>query len=232
MMRQIILEFPLDTMPPGLVPEELLSIAPSIRFLRLDVDGFLFICRVDQELSEETIRSLKKHYRHAQRGTVKVTDEGQGTILVNGAWVRNGEYLWDDERDYLSQDKEFAKLMAIYQSRTCFLRSPEITENRFRLNLVGDPKSLRMLERTLGDVGLPYRVIKVSGLKKSTGSAFDRLTLQQMRIIRLAYAEGYYSVPRKISTERLAQLLEMEKGNVGEHLRRAEKNIMDFLMTM
>ena len=74
----------------------------------------------------------------------EVTDESEGTILVNGAWVRNGEYLWDDERDYLSQDKEFAKLMAIYQSRTCFLRSPEIAENRFRLNLVGDTKSLRM----------------------------------------------------------------------------------------
>ena len=51
-----------------------------------------------------------------------------------------------------------------------------------------------------------------------------------MRILRLAYSEGYYNVPRKISTEELAKLLKMEKGNVGEHLRRAEKNIMDFLM--
>jgi predicted DNA binding protein len=47
----------------------------------------------------------------------------------------------------------------------------------------------------------------------------------------LAYVEGYYNVPRKISTEQLANLLGMEKGNVGEHLRRAEKNLMDFLMT-
>ena len=70
-----------------------------------------------------------------------------------------------------------------------------------------------------------------SGFEKSVDSAFDRLTPQQMRILRLAYVEGYYNVPRKISTEELAKLLKMEKGNVGEHLRRAEKNIMDFLMT-
>jgi predicted DNA binding protein len=53
-----------------------------------------------------------------------------------------------------------------------------------------------------------------------------------MRILRLAYVGGYYCVPRKISTEQLANLLKMEKGNVGEHLRRTEKNIMGFLMTM
>ena len=48
---------------------------------------------------------------------------------------------------------------------------------------------------------------------------------------RLAYVEGYYDVSRKISPEELAKLLKVEKGTVGEHLRRAEKNIIDFLMT-
>jgi predicted DNA binding protein len=52
-----------------------------------------------------------------------------------------------------------------------------------------------------------------------------------MRVLRLAYAEGYYDIPRTVSTELLARLLRMDKGTVGEHLRRAEKNLMDFLMT-
>ena len=128
-------------------------------------------------------------------------------------------------KGYLSQDKEFAKLDRHIQSRTCFLRSPEIAENRFRLNWSVN-QIIKNARKDTQDIGLPYRVIKVSGLKKSTGLAFDRLTLQQMRIIRLAYAEDIIAFLAK-SAQRLAQLLEMEKGNVGEHLRRAEKNIMD-----
>ena len=230
-MRQVTIEFPLDTMPPGLVPEKLLSITSCVRFLRLDFKGFLFTCKVPENALKDTLKFLRKHYRQVQKGTVRITHEGQGIILVSGSWSVNGEYLWKDDKGYLSQEKEFAKLMAFYQSRAYFLKFPEIIGNSGRFVLVVDPESLKEFEETLSKVGLPYNIRSISGFEKSADSAFDRLTPQQMRILRLAYVEGYYDVPRKISTEELAKLLKMEKGNVGEHLRRAEKNIMDFLMT-
>jgi predicted DNA binding protein len=199
----------------------------------LDSKGFLFTCRVPENRWKEITKFLRKHYRQVQRGTVKVSHEGHGIILVKGDWVRDGEYLWNDsDKGYLSKEREFAKLMAIYHSKNMFfLRPPEISCNRIRFALVGDSESLRALEKILSNVNLPYNVKNLSGFEKSIDSAFDRLTPQQMKVLRRAYVEGYYSVPRKISTEQLANLLKMEKGNVGEHLRRAEKNIMDFLMT-
>ncbi len=232
-MRQITVEFPLDTMPPGLVPEKLLNITSSVRFLRLNFKGFLFTCRVQENQVKDTIKFLRKHYPQVQKGTVKVSHEGQGIILVSGNWVHANthEYLWNDEKGYLTQENEFRKLMAFYQNETCFLRSPEIIGNRLRCVLVGEPEWIKVFEKTLSNVSLRYTVTKISGFKKSHDSPFDRLTPQQMRILRLAYVEGYYSIPRKISTEQLAKRLKMEKGNVGEHLRRAEKNLMDFLMT-
>jgi RNA polymerase sigma factor (sigma-70 family) len=218
-------------MPPGLIPEKLLSMTPSIKFLRLDIKGFMFTCRVQENALAETLKFLRKHYRQVQKGTVKVSHEGRGVILVSGDWSRNGEFLWNDEKGYLSQEKEFSKLMAFYQNRACFLKFPEIIGDTGRFVLVVDPESFKEFEETLRKVDLPHTIRSVSGFEKNADSAFDRLTPQQMRILRLAYVEGYYSVPRKITTEQLAKLLKMEKGNVGEHLRRAEKNIMDFLMT-
>jgi hypothetical protein len=220
-------------MPPGLIPEKLINITSSIRFVRLNFKGFLFTCRVQDNQLKDTMKFLRKHYQRVQKGTVKVSHEGQGIILVSGGWVNadTHEYLWNDEKGYLDQEKEFRKLMEFYQNETCFLKSPELIGNRLRCVLVGDPEWVKEFETTLSKVNLPYSVSKISGFQKSTDSAFDRLTPQQMRILRLAYVEGYYSVPRKISTEKLAKRLKMEKGNVGEHLRRAEKNIMDFLMT-
>ena len=232
-MRQVTVDFPLDTMPPGVIPEKLLNLTSSVRFIRLDFKGFLFTCRVQENQSEDVVKFLRKHYRQVQKGTVKVSHERQGIILVSGIWVNpdTHEYLWNDEKGYLAREKDFAKLMAIYEKEACFLKSPEIIGTHLRFILVGDPGSIKSIEEALRYVNVPYSIRKVSGFKKSADSAFDQLTPQQMRILRLAYVEGYYSIPRRISTEQLAKRLKMEKGNVGEHLRRAEKNIMDFLMT-
>lgn len=230
-MREVTIEFPVDTLPPGLVPEKLLAITPSVRFFKLDTEGFLFTFRVKPEKIKETMKFLRKHYNKAQRGTVKVTHEGKCVLLVSGLWVQDGKYLWNDYKGYLSNKKGFAKWMAIYTTKSFWLRSPEVSGDTLRFDVACDSETLKSVVETLKGLGIPFKLRKVSSLKVSEDSAFDRLTMQQARVLRLAYVEGYYNVPRKISTEQLASVLKMEKGNVGEHLRRAEKNIMDFLMT-
>jgi len=42
---------------------------------------------------------------------------------------------------------------------------------------------------------------------------------------------GYYDVPKKARVEDIARLLGMDKGTVGEHLRRAEKHVFDHLLS-
>jgi predicted DNA binding protein len=98
--------------------------------------------------------------------------------------------------------------------------------------LVGAPESLKnLLKIAFENAKKDYSITKLCGIEKSNDSPLDKLTLQQMRVLRLAYAEGYYNIPRTASTEHLARLLGMDKGTVGEHLRRAEKNLIEFLMT-
>ncbi len=210
--------------PNGSLPEELLKRAASIRFIRLDFQGFLFTCKVKKNDIGLLVVSLRKHYAQLSAGQIDVSQEGQSMIRVSGQW-------WNDGRPAYAQEKDFAKLDTIYRSRTYFLKSPEIIGNNLRVILVADERSLKTLQSTICNVGLTYNVKKLGSLERSDDSALDKLTQQQMRILRLAYAEGYYEIPRRISTRQLASLLKMDEGTVGEHLRRAEKNLMDFLMT-
>jgi predicted DNA binding protein len=227
-MQQLTIEIPLENLPKGTIPTELLSTASTIRFLHLGSDGFIFTCRVPRGEMKKLLKFLKQNYEQVQEGTVDVSQEGETMIRVSGQWWDRDEETPDNQ----AQIKETQKLKALYQSQTYFLRSPEIRDNCLRVTLVGASESIKnLLKVTFENAQISYSITKLCGLEKSSDSPLDRLTTQQMRVLRLAYAEGYYNVPRTVSTEHLARLLKMEKGTVGEHLRRAEKNLMDFLMT-
>lgn len=227
-MQQLTIEIPLENLPKGTIPNELLSTASTIRFLHLSSDGFVFTCRVPRGEMGKMLRFLKRNYRQVQAGTVDVSQEGETMIRVSGQWWDRDEETPDNK----TQVQEAQKLKALYQSQTYFLRSPEIRDRCLRVTLVGASDSLKnLLKVTFGNAQLSYSITKLCSIEQSSDSPLDGLTVQQMRVLRLAYAEGYYDIPRKVSTEHLARLLKMDKGTVGEHLRRAEKNLMDFLMT-
>lgn len=227
-MQQITIEIPLADLPKGTIPLELLSTASTIRFLHLGSDGFVFTCRVPRVEMRKLLRSLKGHYKRIQESKVDVSQEGETMIRISGEWWERDKETTDNQ----AQLKANQKLRALYLSQTHFLRSPEIRNKCLQVTLVGAPESLKnLLAVTFENAKVSYHITKLCGIEKSNDSPLDTLTVQQMRVLRLAYAEGYYNVPRTVSTERLACLLKMDKGTVGEHLRRAEKNIMEFLMT-
>jgi predicted DNA binding protein len=159
---------------------------------------------------------------------VDVSQEGETMIRVSAQWWDRDEETPDNK----AQLEATRKLRALYQSQTYFLRSPEISDNRLRVTLVGAPESLKnLLKIAFENAKIDYSITKLCGIEKSSDCPLDKLTVQQMRVLRLAYAEGYYNIPRTASTEHLARLLGIDKGTVGEHLRRAEKNLIEFLMT-
>lgn len=55
---------------------------------------------------------------------------------------------------------------------------------------------------------------------------FPALTKRQRTVIRTAIDEGYYEIPRQVTTEVLAERVGLARRTTEEHLRRAEKNII------
>ncbi|MHA2224366.1 MAG: helix-turn-helix domain-containing protein [Candidatus Hodarchaeales archaeon] len=75
--------------------------------------------------------------------------------------------------------------------------------------------------------------IKINSVENYSFTEFDLiscLTERQKEIINTAKINGYYEIPRKISTEELSQKLGITKSTTIEHLRKAENRILSALL--
>ena len=62
------------------------------------------------------------------------------------------------------------------------------------------------------------------------GILLDKLTENELKILRLAYQEGYFNYPRKTSLESIGSALNLSKVTIDVHLRKALKKIVEELM--
>lgn len=111
------------------------------------------------------------------------------------------------------------------------LGTPSISGNAIRFSLVTEAEKIGKLLNGLERLNIPHKVNKLGKLRGQSESLLSGLTSQQARVLKLAHTMGYYEIPRRTSTQDLAKMLEMDKATVGEHLRRAEKNVFDKLIT-
>jgi len=58
----------------------------------------------------------------------------------------------------------------------------------------------------------------------------DELTDRQQEVLRSAYLAGYYEWPRDTTAEQLADQLDIASATLHQHLRRAERNLLDTLL--
>ncbi len=60
----------------------------------------------------------------------------------------------------------------------------------------------------------------------STASLLGELTEKQLRALILAVENGYYGVPKKVTTEEIAGMLGVPRTTYEEHLRKAESKVL------
>ena len=61
-------------------------------------------------------------------------------------------------------------------------------------------------------------------------SLLDELTDRQREVLRSAYLAGYYEWPRDTTAEQLADTLEIASSTLHQHLRRAERNLLEKIL--
>ncbi|MFA6461354.1 MAG: helix-turn-helix domain-containing protein [Candidatus Woesearchaeota archaeon] len=60
--------------------------------------------------------------------------------------------------------------------------------------------------------------------------ALPKLTEKQRSALELAIKEGYYAIPKKIETDKLAKLMKLSRATYQEHLRKAEAKLLPFVL--
>ena len=106
---------------------------------------------------------------------------------------------------------------------------PELRGAETSMSLVGRQESISKLIDAYQGAGVSPELQRL-GQYKGPSRPLDDLTDRQREVINTAHAMGFYEVPREVSTEAIANDLDLDPSTVAEHLQRAERNLLDDLL--
>jgi hypothetical protein len=107
----------------------------------------------------------------------------------------------------------------------------ELTPKNWRITVLGTGPQLRRFLVALRKLRIHYRVQTIGSADWGTKSQLGTLTTRQREVLITAYRLGYYDVPRQGDSARVAKVLNLGKSTAVEHLRKAEKRLLDQIMS-
>lgn len=195
-----------------------------IQVLEFRSTGYSLLCIGTEE-------DLKRFNSTANRTpgsgtTTRILDRRKDGSLV---FIVSGE--WDQRReDDMNHEKAMELFRAMEKVPIYSLNGPKINNGTLQVTIMAEEEHISRLVEGLGNSGISYRILKIRTPKVKVDPILDSLTQRQKYVLNLAYSLGYYDVPRRTRLEDIAGILKMDKGTIGEHLRRAEKHVFDILL--
>ncbi len=149
---------------------------------------------------------------------------------------------WIRENDFI----ELHVIRQVGQKYTCFIKGkiimdeisafienfeikiefPVIVEQRnCRFSLIGKREELYNIIKKFKK-GWKIEVLSFEKYDPANKNMLDSLTAMQKEVLKQAYLSGYFSYPRKINPQKLADKMGIKKATLLEHLRKAENKIL------
>jgi len=106
----------------------------------------------------------------------------------------------------------------------------ELTPEKWKITFVGSETEAKRFFKTLDGFGLRYGIAAAADAKFASSSFLSVLTDKQRKVLSTAYSRGFYDTPRRMGVRELAQLVNLHKSVVVEHLRKAQKKLLDEIL--
>jgi hypothetical protein len=213
-MRRLVVEISQDEISKFSPSADLLEKIESLEIiyhLRFDKDGFAGICRIK----------------------VKDPNLDLGKLVGVGGLARL-ELLSDVNNEHIVYMETRTRNMAWFRGPNVpdvYLCPPiEFKDGRLKLTFVGNLNEVKKLLARAEQVGQKFKILSLTDARFSPDSFLQALTEKQRKVLSVAYARGYYDVPRKVDSEELAKTLNIVKSTLVEHLRKAEKRLITDIM--
>ena len=166
---------------------------------------------------------------------VKCRDrECDPTCLVGRGGITKAEELSQaDNGTYLAyfEGKPNADWAGLMSSTGGHVYPPfELTPKTWRINLMGTSRQLERFMSRLRSHHYHFHVRAVGNADFRVNSPLSGLTPKQRVVLSTAHRLGYYGVPRRADSARVARTVRLSKATTVEHLRKAEKRLMDDLL--
>lgn len=146
---------------------------------------------------------------------------------VNGASIDKILETWQKGklRHYLVVISIKSKAIAdlFKQGDVGILAGSNLTRSGIVIQLAGSQKSVMEIVKSLKESIVIDRVSLSHGSK---GMVESGPTLQQLKIIKVAYKHGWYDTPKKVSIRDLSDLIGISKSSIAEQLVKAEEKVV------
>jgi len=226
-VRELALEVALSEIPLSneidALLQGLLNRLISTDLFQLRSEGFLMLCRVFSH-SELEASLAKNQLRHV---TIKVVGREKScaeVVQISGTW-RGLFPARHRNTDRLIHFLESLKGKPIYIEG-----SPSFHSKALRVTILADEEVISDVLEEMNSADLTFKVLGLGSRRASRNSPLTSLTARQASILRLAHSLGYFDIPKRTGVADLSRMLEINNATVGEHLQRAEKNVLDWLL--
>jgi len=102
-----------------------------------------------------------------------------------------------------------------------------IRDGKATITFLGNSAEIKNILRAIDSYKIRYKVLSLSDAKFSYDSPLSGLTEKQRRVIVSAFNSGYYEIPRRISSEELADKLDIRAPTLVLHRRKAEQRVLE-----
>lgn len=210
-MRRLILEVSekeLTKVGIELPPFKKIKSLELLYFLRQDHEEFAAISQVEFKDS-----------------TSKIEDLLVGGFLVEAQVLerqKNGVYIV-----FLRSGPSLSSVLNSIGIESGYLFPPlGISDEKVKFSFLGSEQQIKDFMEGIDAIGIRYRIVLLTDANFSPTSPLNQLTEKQREVLITAYKLGYYEIPRKITSEALANKLGLVDSTVAEHLRKAEQRLM------
>lgn len=191
------------------------TISESVRFLELlhflkfDRKEIVGVGRVDFNGVKRNPKGIFQPKYNGRAQTLGKDEEGFYEVLVG----------WKPKRGSLLADH-------IETGQGYIIGPFRFVAGRFKITLLGNQKQIQRFLGQIEEHGLSYKVNSMMNASFSPDSPLDSLTEKQRLVLVSAFRLGYYDIPRKLDTDRLADKLSLVNSTVVEHIRKAERRML------
>ncbi len=212
-MRRLILEFAKTEVEKlhGEIPMHDIKTFEIIQLLRHDEEEFAAICRIEPTNPD-------KHFPN-------MTSE-EGLENFSGAQIlereKNGAYIIFIKH----KPTPVGAAGLFFQNIGGYVVSMEIYEDRIKLIYLATAKQIKDILSVIRENGVKSKILSLTDAKFALNSPLNGLTDKQRKVLITAFDLGYYSLPRKVSTEQLAKRLGLHKSALQVHRRKAEMRLI------
>jgi DNA-binding CsgD family transcriptional regulator len=191
---------------------EKVEVLDALRCFKCDTQGLAIICRL----------RLKDRNMNIQ------------DLLMGKGLLTNIELLYKEKDESVVVFIEGRSCVPkppkdIKQPKMLMTRPPDFLDvDRMKVEMIGKEDEIKKLVHYANKWGdNSFKILGLTSIDTKGGeSLLSKLTHRQRQMLLVAYALGYYDVPRRISSDELSRHLNIDKSTIVEHLRKAERKLI------